>query len=223
MVENSASLPDEGFNQENRERIYRGLPALSHDKEPAEILTEDQFAVLRSVAHGLRVGEIAEQRDTSPVAVYKLFGRGYGRLGIVDRHQIAGYFPLDPEHVLLQDVSLTDLGVGRLDTLQGLSVGLSHDQLAADPNSKYMIATRRKHTRSISSVWPDVGSAVTGIVVANALRASYIDAIEGPTLAVPCENLDKLSLPELGKIEPVIVRAIEARTALEEVGIHNSP
>ncbi|HYH36282.1 MAG TPA: hypothetical protein VD706_02165 [Candidatus Saccharimonadales bacterium] len=209
---------DEGFSQENISRIYEGIPALIDGREPAEVLTDEQFAVLRGVAHGLeikQIEEIVERRGVTFDTAANILREGCESLGITHRVQIAGYFPLNPDHALLQNTMLADLGPGRLDTLQGLSIGLSCDQL----DSSYTLSTRTHYAGSINKAWPHVRNAVTGVAVANALRAKYIKAIEGPTRAVSYDDPDKLTLPELEKAEPFILKAIEARAALRAVGM----
>jgi DNA-binding CsgD family transcriptional regulator len=205
-----------GFSPENVERIYRGLPALVEGKEPADVLTDAQFETLSLVADGLCHEEIAEVINTKVSTVYGRNQTGRRRLGVAVTYQLAGFFPLGVEHELVQGKILADLEPGRLDTFQGLSTGLSFEQLA---NETYTFSTRRRHASSTSKIWPDVQGGIVATAVISALRTKYIRVIEGPSQDVECEDMGIFSLPELVEVEPAVLRIIEAQAAMAEIGI----
>jgi hypothetical protein len=210
-----------GFSPENVERIYRGLPALVDGQEPGALLREDQITAVLGRISGLTLEEVAATEDVGRNAISQRVLAAYRRLGVRANHQAAGYFPLDPDSPLLEGKRLADLVPGQLDTLQGFSMGFTYEQLVP-ADSRYTLRSRRKHTGTINSIWPDVHGGLMGTAVVNALRAKYVKAVEGPSGLVQWQDIDALSLPELVEVEPVIVRAIEVRSTMEAAGIRDA-
>lgn len=206
-------IPDlsEGFSPENIDRIYHGQAALVDGEEPGDVLTPEEFEVLSHVADGLPNGEVAVEMYISPSTASRLVKSGFERLGVLEKFQLAGYFPLGPEHELVKDKKFADFGERnrRLDTLQGLTVGLDYGRIAADQG--LTVPSVETHVSKSTGTWANIRWPLMVTMAVNAMRAKYVRAVEADPEAMEQDLLGDSTLPELKEAEPEILRLIKAQ------------
>ncbi len=201
----------EGFSPENMDRIHRGQAALAGGHEARDILAPREFEVLSYNAHGLTHQQMAERMGIVDGTIAQYMATGKERLGVTERIQLVGFFPLGPEHRLVEGKKFADLGEGsrRLEVLEGLSVGLSIEQIATALG--ITSSTTRAHVREVGEIWEDASGMMLSTGVADAIRARYVQAVEAEPASMEQGLLGDLTLPELRKTEPRILNLIEAQ------------
>jgi DNA-binding CsgD family transcriptional regulator len=196
-----------GFSPENIDRIYHGQPALTDGQLPVQVLTKRQFQSISHYADGLPYQDITEKLGIAYETLGNHTHKGYKRLGIVKRSQLAGFFPLSPDSEAVGDNKLADLLEENpvvLDVLQAFSVGKQYAQIAA----KYGVKERaiRDYVYSVNAIWPNTNDEVLATRIADALRACYVEVIETHPEAAEEINLPALTLPVLAQRESQLRR-----------------
>jgi DNA-binding MarR family transcriptional regulator len=196
---------NEGFGPANRLRIYRGEPALVNGHLPSRFLKEPEIETAYLTADGLSQEEIGEEMNVKEATVSRRLQRVNRHLGIVERHQLAGFFPLDPEDEIVQGKNLADLKIRprNLRILQALSVAKPYEMTARE--EKITRQTVARNAYRANDMWPDTRNPLDAIRVANAIRARYVEAIEAQPEAAVDIRVRTLTLPVLIELEPRIL------------------
>jgi DNA-binding CsgD family transcriptional regulator len=164
-----------GFSPENLERIYLGEPALVDGNPIEDRLSPKKYEVAQLAANGLTYEEIAGELGRSISTVRDHIGGIYKDLGVYSRINLAGFFPIEPDHPILQGKKLsqqsTRNGVRQLQTLEGLSAGKQYKVIAGELSIRE--STTRTHIHMALNIWPECQKAVSLVRVANGIRANY--------------------------------------------------
>jgi len=197
-----------GFSAENIERIYHGEPATVGGRTPEDVLSDRQFKGLSFVMEGLSHAEIAEEMQIGIQTVGKHIKEGWKRLGVVQRSQLAGYFPINPQDEVLAGQRLEDLKLihssAPLEILQALSVGWLNKKIAASRGSK--LNTLQSQIWDLGHIWPSFKGPVRPTAAANGLRARYVQAMETGSVSVGLKDIGEATLEKLVEIEPIILQ-----------------
>lgn len=206
----------EGFSPENVIRIYHGEPALLGRDVPANLLEEREFEAIACLADGLTQREVAEVLGKPGELVERSIQRDRNRLGILDSLQLAGYFPLDPDHGAVGDKKLADLEAvpHGLDILEAISVGKRNKQIAAAAgiNRSHI----RKRLSDMEGVWEDVEGGLMLARVAGAIRTRYVRAVEASPGIIQPKHIPLFTLPRLARMEPRIHREFPGTSAPDQ-------
>lgn len=197
----------QGFSPKNLERIYMGKPVLVNGKLPANVLSDVQYETANLVADGYSNEEAATELGVSPNSVGSRVNRTCGRLGISSSIGLAMFFPLGPDHPLLEGKRLQDLNRGSLEVVDSLSKGVDRKHIAkimnttpCSINNKLNYAARKK--------WPDCERPMNIVRTANAIRAKYAREFEKNNIPIK-RLLGGFALHSLVEQEPRIIKLFD--------------
>ena len=127
----------------------------------------------------------------------------YEKLGISSKNALVPYFPIEPDHPLLNGKKLMDLESApkQLEILEALSLGQDYKTIAE--THQVSDSTARTHVNRIGETWTDAKGAVTSARVANGIRARYIPIIES-NADLEQLAIEELTLTTIAELEPII-------------------
>lgn len=211
---NAPALVD-GFDPGNVDRIYRGQPALSGGQIPEDVLSRKVFEVMSMATAGSNYRQIADGRSIGISTVRSQLHTGYGRLGVVAKQQLAGFFPIEEGAEILEGKRLEDLGQGAaLNILEDLSVGGHYGQIAL--SRSISLSTVRTHMHNLNEAWAETNGGLQVLRVANGIRAGYLQAIMNGMTSIELADLGTPTLMNVAEAEPELVRQIEAFKAVDD-------
>lgn len=200
---------ENGFSKLNQCRIYRGEPALSGNRLPANRLSKRQFEALALVAEGLTHEQVAKSLGISAAGVSNRVSDARSMLGIINRAQIAGFMPMDPGDEALRDKKLEDVAENPtdLEVLEAFSKGLVLDDVADEVGLTASSVNDR--LKVINGILCEPHSTLQSLRIVNALRAIYVGVIESHPDEMGVHDIGRMTLPYVAELEP---RAIDLMT-----------
>lgn len=195
MAKEAAPRLDDGFGDDNIWRIYHGRQALIAGWDAQGVLPRRVFEAASYFADGLTAEETAEMMKTKPDETAECLRQAHDGLGIVATHQLAGFFPMDPEYGAVGDKKLGDLleSPETLGVLETMSVGRP-------------VVEAESHIEVVEGIWTDIEGDVMAVRVANAIRGRYVQALRANPTTLKDEQVRDLTLPVLARLEPRIER-----------------